>query len=106
MDGRYRPEAARVPLRTRARDQDLCQVKSEKVFWPRLFGIPILTSPYVPRLECFEADYSRPLIRRLLEGRTVDLREWEEDQIFLMPLGGPNLIMTPEMYGVIQGLLP
>jgi hypothetical protein len=70
-----------------------------------LFGIPIITSPYVPKVERFEVDYSRPLLRRLLEGRTVDLREWEEDQIFLMPGGGPNLIMRPEMYAVIRGLL-
>lgn len=68
-------------------------------------GIPIVTSPYVPKYERFEVDYSRPLIVRLCHGRTVDLREWEEDQIFLMPGGGPNLIMRPETYAVIRGIL-
>ncbi len=61
--------------------------------------IPILTSPYVPKAECFEPSYSRPLIRRLFAGRTVDLREWEEDQIFLI---GGDYIMRPETCGVIR----
>ena len=60
------------------------------------FGIPIVTSPYVPKVERYEADYSRPLIRRLIEGRTVDLREWEEDGELLW-FGG-SLVMRPETY--------
>ena len=68
-----------------------------------LCGIPILTSPYVPKVECFEADYSRPLVVRLCHGRTVDLRMWEEDQVFLF---GGDLWMRPETCGLIRGLTP
>ncbi len=67
-----------------------------------LAGIPIITSPYVPKVECFEANYSRPLIVRLCHGRTVDLRVWEEDQVFF--LAGGAISMRPETYGVIRGL--
>ncbi len=68
-----------------------------------IFGIPIVTSPYVPKAEHYEADYSRPLFRRLLEGRTVDLREWETDQVFLI---AGDYVMSPETCAVLQGLEP
>lgn len=68
-----------------------------------LAGIPILTSPYVPKAECSEVDYSRPLIVRLFHGRTVDLRYWEEDQAFVL---GGDLVMRPETFGVMRGLTP
>ena len=67
-----------------------------------LFGFPIFTSPYVPKYERYEVDYSRPLIARLVHGRTVDIRVWEEDQIFLI---GGDFVTRPEMCGVIRGSL-
>lgn len=68
---------------------------------PTIFGIPVILSEWVPKAEHYEADYSRPLIRRLLEGRTVDLREWETDQVFLI---GDRYVVHPERCGVIRGL--
>lgn len=65
----------------------------------KIAGIPIITSPYVPKIELFEEEYSRPLIVKLLHGRTVDIRTWEEDQVFL--LGGAYW-STPESVGVIR----
>ncbi len=67
----------------------------------RLAGIRVVASPYVPKLERFEADYSRPLLCRLLEGRTVDIRTWEEDQVFII---GDALVMSPEACGVIHNV--
>lgn len=61
--------------------------------------IPIVVSPYVPKAPCYEVDYSRPLALRLFHGRTTDLREWEEDQIFLI---GGDAVMRPETCGVIR----
>jgi len=68
-----------------------------------LFRIPIVTSPYVPKAERYEVDYSRSLIMRLFDGRTIDLRIWEEDQVFVL---GGDLVMRPETYGVIRELGP
>lgn len=68
-------------------------------------GVLIRISPYVPKVECFEVDYSRPLIVRLVHGRTVDLRTWEEEQIFFVSMDGRGrVIMRPETLGVIRGL--
>ncbi len=67
-----------------------------------LFGIPVVTSPYVPKAERYEVDYSRPLVVRLCHGRTVDLRVWDEDQIFVL---GGDLVMRLETCGVIRGVI-
>ncbi len=71
-----------------------------------LLGCPIVVSEYVPKAEHYEADYSRPLVVRLVHGRTVDLRTWEEDQVFLVSFDDRDrVIMRPEALGVIRGLL-
>lgn len=65
----------------------------------RIAGIPIIVSPYVPKIECFEEEYSRPLIVKMLHGRTVDIRTWEEDQLFLL---GGSFWSSPEACAVIR----
>lgn len=68
-----------------------------------IFGIPVITSEYVPKAQHYEADYSRPLIVRLLHGRMIDLREWETDQVFFI---GDTVLMDPKRYAVLEGLNP
>lgn len=68
----------------------------------KIAGIPIIVSPYVPKLELFEEAYTRPLIVKLLHGRTVDIRTWEEDQVFLL---GGDYWASPESVAVIRRTL-
>ena len=66
-----------------------------------IFGVPVVLSEYVPKVERYGVDYSRPLVVRWLRGRMVGVRMWEEDQAFLL---GGDLLMRPKTYGVIRGL--
>ena len=69
----------------------------------RIFGLQIIVSPYVPKIECFEEEYSRPLIVKMLHGRTVDIRTWEEDQLFLVDRGA-DWRGSPKSFGVIRNV--
>ena len=79
-----------------------------------LFGIPIHVSPYAPApLEVgFELEYKRPLWRRLLEGRTADVRPIMEGQVFLIGGGalgtdpnGKRIVMRPEELALLKARL-
>ena len=74
-----------------------------------IFGIPVVLSEFVPKAPRYEIDYSRPLVVRWLRGRMVDVRMWEEDQVFVFggdqaPVLNRGLVMRPETFGVIRGL--
>ncbi len=84
------------PGRHRCQDRALASGRTVN-----LFGIPVITSPYVPKWECSEVDYSRPLIVRLFHGRMTDFRYWEEDQMFIM---GVDWASGPDRTVVVRGL--
>lgn len=67
----------------------------------RIGGIEIRVSEHVPNLELYEPAYTRPLWKRILEGRMLDLREWEEGQVFLL---GDSF--RPEANAVLRGFRP